>query len=117
MTFLNGEIQDRDGAVLVSVQGFDLKITGPKADAARKHAQKSVILGVRPSDLLYSPDAPGDEALSLDVAVSRVCRCAIAPSLHMRRRGCDGLDRLGHACGVWSKADLLGEPSGRPSLR
>ncbi|MEM0946088.1 MAG: sn-glycerol-3-phosphate ABC transporter ATP-binding protein UgpC [Pseudomonadota bacterium] len=86
MNFLQGEIKERDGSVFVAGQGFDLKIDGPKAGAARAHSDRTVILGVRPSDLRYSPDAQQEGSLTLAVAVSEyvgaqsvlLCKCGSA---------------------------------------
>jgi len=86
MNFLHGEIEDRGGAVFIKGEGFDLKIEGPKAEAARVHGSRHIILGIRPSDLRYSPDAEPDTALSLAVSVSEyvgaqsvlICKCGSA---------------------------------------
>ena len=37
---------------------------------ARVHSGRDVILGIRPSDLKFNPDAPADSALTLHVMVS-----------------------------------------------
>ncbi|MEM1074191.1 MAG: sn-glycerol-3-phosphate ABC transporter ATP-binding protein UgpC [Pseudomonadota bacterium] len=70
MNFLNGTLVERDGAVFVTGASFDLKLSPQKAERARSHSSREVILGVRPSDLSYDPDAAEDQALRLDVEVS-----------------------------------------------
>ena len=53
---------------------------------ARSHRSKSVVLGIRPSDLRFDPEAPDEKALTLDVKVSEyigaqsvlLCQCGSA---------------------------------------
>lgn len=83
MNFLNGDVETRGEDVFVKGQGFDLKLQGDKAKAAARHPKQQVILGLRPSDLSYAPDAVPDQSLNLDVEVSEyvgaqsvlLCRC------------------------------------------
>jgi len=70
MNFLDGEIEDRGGQIVVSGQGFSLALEEEAAASARAHDSKAVTLGIRPSDLRFDADAPADRALSLDVRVS-----------------------------------------------
>ncbi len=70
MNFLDGEVVERDLQVFVRGAGFDLRLPDNRAAAARAHDKREVILGLRPSDLTYAPDAPADQALRLDVEVS-----------------------------------------------
>lgn len=70
MNFLDGEIEERDGAVYIKGDGFDLRLTGERAASAKAHSAKQVTLGVRPSDLSYNPDIAADQALQLNVQVS-----------------------------------------------
>ncbi|MEL6521271.1 MAG: sn-glycerol-3-phosphate ABC transporter ATP-binding protein UgpC [Pseudomonadota bacterium] len=83
MNFLEGEIETRAGEVFVKGDGFDLRLVGEKAAAAKAHTNRTVTLGIRPSDLDYQPDARGDTALELEVLVSEyvgaqsvlLCQC------------------------------------------
>lgn len=83
MNFLNGDLVDHDGGVFVRGEGFDLRLPDEKAAAAKAHGNRSVTLGVRPSDLSHDADAPTDQALQLNVEVSEyigaqsvlLCRC------------------------------------------
>ena len=83
MNFLHGDIEERDGATFVHGDGFALKLEGAKAEAARTHTHRNAILGVRPSDLRFAPEAPAETALTLDVMVSEyvgaqsvlLCKC------------------------------------------
>jgi len=70
MNFLNGEIEQRGDEVFIKGDGFEIQLAGEKAQTAAKHTSKKVTLGVRPSDLTYSPDAPAGASLTLDVLVS-----------------------------------------------
>jgi multiple sugar transport system ATP-binding protein len=56
--------------VWIRGDGFEIQLAGEKAKVAARHTDKKVILGVRPSDLTYAPDAPAGESLTLDVLVS-----------------------------------------------
>ncbi|MEO0522673.1 MAG: sn-glycerol-3-phosphate ABC transporter ATP-binding protein UgpC [Pseudomonadota bacterium] len=86
MNFLSGEIEERDGAVFVLGDGFELEIEGPRGNKARAHQNRNVVLGIRPSDLRYDLDAPATRALSLNVMVSEyvgaqsvlLCKCGSA---------------------------------------
>ncbi|MEP4194687.1 MAG: sn-glycerol-3-phosphate ABC transporter ATP-binding protein UgpC [Aliishimia sp.] len=85
MNFLNGEIEERDGAMFIHGQGFAVELDGEKAKAARAHHHKTITLGIRPSDLRFDPEAFDDRALSLDVMVSEyvgaqsvlLCKCGV----------------------------------------
>jgi len=70
MNFLDGEIEERDGAVFVKGAGFDLLLSEDRAAAVRGHHGHAVILGVRPSDLKHDASAEATRALRLDVEVS-----------------------------------------------
>jgi multiple sugar transport system ATP-binding protein len=70
MNFLNGDIEQRGGGVFIKGDGFDIQLAGKKAKVAAKHTDSKVTLGIRPSDLAYSPDAPAGASLTLDVLVS-----------------------------------------------
>ncbi len=70
MNFLDGEIEERDGATFVVGQGFALELDAEKAAAARGHSSREVTLGIRPSDLQFDADAPAEKSLTLDVMVS-----------------------------------------------
>ncbi|MEO0945795.1 MAG: sn-glycerol-3-phosphate ABC transporter ATP-binding protein UgpC [Pseudomonadota bacterium] len=70
MNFLNGELIERDGALFVHGASFDLRLSDEKAAKAQSHSSRSVILGMRPSDLKYNAAASAEEALKLDVEVS-----------------------------------------------
>jgi multiple sugar transport system ATP-binding protein len=86
MNFLNGDIEERNDQVFITGEGFALQIEGEKAVAARNHSKKSVVLGIRPSDLRNDPDAMDAKSLTLDVKVSEyvgaqsvlLCTCGSA---------------------------------------
>ena len=86
MNFLDGDIEDRNGALFVKGVGFDLRLDDEIAAKAKSQASHAVTLGVRPSDLSYDPDVAADRALSLDVMVSEyigaqsVLLCQCGPS-------------------------------------
>ena len=83
MNFLSGEIVQRDDAVFVVGNGFDLQLGDEKAAIAKSHGAREVFLGIRPSDLRFTETATPHDALTLDVLVSEyigaqsvlLCRC------------------------------------------
>jgi len=70
MNFLDGEITERDGGVYVAGDGYAIAMTEAKAQALAARRDKAVTVGVRPSDLDFTPDAADGAALDLKVAVS-----------------------------------------------
>jgi len=70
MNFLDGELQARDTGLFVSGKGFDLKLGDAIAQKAGKAGTRDVILGIRPSDLIFDENAGTSEALTLNVMVS-----------------------------------------------
>ncbi|MEM1162752.1 MAG: TOBE domain-containing protein, partial [Pseudomonadota bacterium] len=78
MNFLGGTVADRDGGIFIEGAGFALRLADDKAAAVRAHGKGAVILGVRPSDLLFEPEAPAERALTLQV---RVCEYIGAQSV------------------------------------
>jgi len=86
MNFLAAELQDEAGQIFVSGEGFRVRLENERADVARRHLKKSVILGIRPSDLRFDADAKADSLLSLNVLVSEyvgaqsvlLCECGDA---------------------------------------
>ncbi len=83
MNFLQGELQERDDALFVTGEGFDLRLSDERAQSARAHGARGVIVGIRPSDLSYAPEAEAAQSLQLKVEVSEyvgaqsvlLCRC------------------------------------------
>ncbi|QBF34201.1 ABC transporter ATP-binding protein [Thalassococcus sp. S3] len=70
MNFLNASIAEKKGGTWVSGAGFDLRLDDAHAAAARTYGAGEVLLGLRPSDLTYSPDASPETSLNLKVIVS-----------------------------------------------
>ncbi|WP_136442626.1 ABC transporter ATP-binding protein [Pacificoceanicola onchidii] len=83
MNFLDGRIEDKGGALFVTGDGFSLRLSPEKAAIARMAQNPDVILGIRPSDLSYAPEAAPETALTLKVMVSEyigaqsvlMCQC------------------------------------------
>jgi len=86
MNFLNAELADADGAVHACRDGFSLRLPEASATRARGLALSKVILGVRPSDLEFAPDAAPADSIELRVIVSEyvgaqsvlICGCGAA---------------------------------------
>ena len=70
MNFLDGRIEESDGVMFVNGVGFSLRLADERAATARVHSGRDVILGIRPSDLSFNPDAAPEMALTLNVMVS-----------------------------------------------
>ena len=70
MNFLDGRIEESDGVMFVNGDGFSLRLADERAATARVHSGRDVILGIRPSDLSFNPDAAPEMALTLNVMVS-----------------------------------------------
>jgi multiple sugar transport system ATP-binding protein len=70
MNFLNREIEDRGGETFVVGSGFAVKRHGENANKVKSHGRRNLILGVRPSDLIFSTAARPEDSLTLDVKVS-----------------------------------------------
>lgn len=88
MNFLAVQIEDRGGDVHITGDGFTIRLDGPKAAAARAHNSAELVLGIRPSDLRFDPEAPTDQALALDVLVSEYIG---AQSLLLCKRGAENV--------------------------
>ncbi|MDE0851535.1 sn-glycerol-3-phosphate ABC transporter ATP-binding protein UgpC [Yoonia sp.] len=70
MNFLDAELNDKGGVLFAEGKGFSIALPAERAATLNKTAQSSVTLGIRPSDLVYSPDANTDQSLDLNVIVS-----------------------------------------------
>jgi multiple sugar transport system ATP-binding protein len=70
MNFLDATLNESGGAVHAAGDGFSLRLREDLAARTRASGGRSVILGVRPSDLEFAPDAAPDTAFELKVVVS-----------------------------------------------
>ena len=70
MNFLDGEIVDEGGRTRITGNGYALDLSGPLAAATRQAGSRDVVLGIRPSDLIYTPDAQEGASLDLRVIVA-----------------------------------------------
>ncbi len=86
MNFMDADLAERDGALFAEGDGFAIRLPQALASRARNKAAKTVVLGVRPSDLEYAPDAAAEESFDLNVVVSEyvgaqsvlICDCGKA---------------------------------------
>ena len=86
MNFLDAELTTRGDALFAQGDGFALQLPAALAKRAAQAAHKKVILGLRPSDLEYGPDAADGAGLNLKVIVSEyigaqsvlICACGTA---------------------------------------
>ena len=70
MNFLSAALVEENGALMATGNGFRIRLPADLAARARSGGAPSATLGIRPSDLEYSADAPADQALDLNVVVS-----------------------------------------------
>ena len=70
MNFLEADIQDGNGQLFLVGAGFEIRLP----DERRRHLDgkdlSRILMGIRPGDLHYSPDASADKSLDLKVIVS-----------------------------------------------
>ena len=86
MNFLDASLVDEGGALFASGAGSRLRLPDDLAARAKRHGGDSVVLGVRPSDLEYAPEADADTSFDLQVVVSEyvgaqsvlICDCGPA---------------------------------------
>ncbi len=84
MNFLDATVEDRSGQLFVTGAGFAIGLSQERQKTLSGADLSNVILGVRPSDLSYNPDAPEAANLDLKVVVSEyigaqsvlICDCA-----------------------------------------
>ncbi len=69
--FFEAEIDERDGALALTVNGTDIAFRPdePRAAALRSHASKAVVLGIRPQNLSVEP-IPGGAAVAAAVVLN-----------------------------------------------
>ncbi|HEY72910.1 MAG: glycerol-3-phosphate ABC transporter ATP-binding protein [Anaerolineaceae bacterium 4572_32.2] len=60
MNFLEAQLMERDGKLIVACEGFSLQVPEPKADVYRRHLGERVIFGIRPEDVHDPEYAPPD---------------------------------------------------------
>ena len=70
MNFLDGAITTEGDRARITGNGYTLALPGPLADAAMRATSRNVTMGIRPSDLIYTPDAPDGSAIDLRVVVA-----------------------------------------------
>ncbi|MEO0328147.1 MAG: sn-glycerol-3-phosphate ABC transporter ATP-binding protein UgpC [Pseudomonadota bacterium] len=70
MNFLQAELIEKSGKLFAHGDGFSLEVKGALKKRAKAAAEKQVLLGVRPSDLIFDPKAKSGSAFDLGVVVS-----------------------------------------------
>ena len=70
MNFLDVDLSEDGGSLRATGRGFALVLPDALAARARRAAMRKAILGLRPSDLEFAPDAAADRSLDLGVVVS-----------------------------------------------
>jgi multiple sugar transport system ATP-binding protein len=84
MNFLDAELADVDGKLVVKGSGFQIALPKECAHSLPAAAKGPVTMGIRPADLTYAPDASDDQSFHLQVVVSEyigaqsvlICDCA-----------------------------------------
>ena len=70
MNFLDADLVDEGGTLMAKGDGFAIALPEDLANRARQKAHGKATLGVRPSDLEYSPDAADTASFDLNVVIS-----------------------------------------------
>ena len=70
MNFLQASLMSESDSVFLSGKGFKLRCLPNTIDRLSTLKSHDVLLGIRPCDLIYSPDASVDSAFDIDVVVS-----------------------------------------------
>jgi multiple sugar transport system ATP-binding protein len=86
MNFLDAELVTRGTTMMAQGDGFCVDLPPALAARAARLVRNKVILGLRPSDLEFGPDAPDGAGLNLNVIVSEyvgaqsvlICACGTA---------------------------------------
>ena len=86
MNFLHATLKEFDGTLFAEGEGFQIAIAGDLAARATAGKRPEIVLGIRPSDLIYDPESSSTGALELRVSVSEyigaqsvlICRCGSA---------------------------------------
>ena len=86
MNFLDAEMVNHNETVFAQGKGFSVALPAERVATVKKTGQSTVTLGLRPSDLVYAPDADPNHSLDLNVLVSEyvgaqsvlICGCGDA---------------------------------------
>ena len=70
MNFLEGKLQGTGTQISVVGDGFKLKLSGAQAKRAQAHKNKSVIVGIRPSHIVYDPKPKAGSTIELNMILS-----------------------------------------------
>lgn len=70
MNFLDASLVENNGTLWAEGKGFKIALPVDRAATLRNAKQSSISLGLRPSDLIYAPDAKPENSLDLSVLVS-----------------------------------------------
>jgi len=70
MNFLEAELEGDAGALYLKGRGFALQCDKPTAERLRRAGEQTVVMGVRPSDLVFDPNAADDASIDMHVIVS-----------------------------------------------
>ena len=70
MNFLDAEVVNRNGAIWVHGQGFELELDAERAKTASAHNSKDITIGIRPTDLEFNAAAADETSFDLRVIVS-----------------------------------------------
>jgi multiple sugar transport system ATP-binding protein len=69
MNFLSTKVLEEGGDVVLDEGSFKIKPAPEHAEYLRKYVGKEVFFGIRPEDLLYSPNATEENNMSVKVTV------------------------------------------------
>lgn len=70
MNFLDASIQEESDSTFLVGQNFKLRCDQPVIQRLTHSTSKQLVLGIRPSDLLFDPDVAPENAIEVNVVVS-----------------------------------------------
>ncbi|MEY8827236.1 ABC transporter ATP-binding protein [Sedimentitalea sp. XS_ASV28] len=84
MNFLDAELTESDGKLVVRGAGFNIALPESRRQSLPANAKGPVTIGIRPADLTYGSHAAADQSFDLQVVVSEyigaqsvlICDCA-----------------------------------------
>ncbi len=70
MNFLDTTLQDQGNELFLEGNGFNLAADAETINRLSTTKERNVLMGIRPCDLIFDPDAPSASAIDLNVIVS-----------------------------------------------
>ncbi len=69
MNIMNAEVREEGGSIVADEGSFSIKISGKHVDSLKPYIGKTVLMGLRPEDLVYNEQAAAENNISAKVEV------------------------------------------------